>query len=519
MKNRTAATGRRRPTSDKWRLELGDYLRLGEILRKGGVDAFADALRLLGAETGLVSALWLNDAGWRMAAAHPSDLSFPDDLTGRIGRWVAGLRDPVWWDAGTPPLAGLALAPGASHVAWPLRHGGDLLGLWVASGSHLDALQPAAQLLAFAARCALLTGPSARPRASKKEFMDAVVDALPIGLYVVDRHYRIVAWNQMRETGTQGIAREDAIGQRVFDVLHRQPREKLQAELDDIFRTGRLYSYEVETGPPNERRHFYITKVPMRLGERDEVTHVITIGEDITEQRRAQEQIAHAEKLAALGQMVAGVMHEINNPLATIAACTAALKDHASAEEADLLAVIEAEVDRCTQIARDLLSFSRPAPSEKAEVDVQEIVDEALRLLQHHGRFRKIRVQREYVYDLLRVWANADALVQVFVALALNALDAMGEEGELRVRSEMASEGEVAVSFIDTGCGIAPSDLPRIFEPFYTTKPAGKGTGLGLSICHGIISEHGGRIEVNSTLGVGSNFRVVLPVAKPTDGV
>jgi signal transduction histidine kinase len=148
-------------------------------------------------------------------------------------------------------------------------------------------------------------------------------------------------------------------------------------------------------------------------------------------------------------------------------------------------------------------------------VDVQETVEETLKLLRHHDRFKKIRVQREYVYDLPLVWADSERLVQVFVALALNALDAMEDDGELRVRTEVLDEHEVAVSFIDTGCGIPPSELSKIFEPFYTSKPPGKGTGLGLSICYGIIQEHGGRIEVDSTIGIGSNFRVTLPAGQP----
>ena len=373
--------------------------------------------------------------------------------------------------------------------------------------------------------------------------MAAVLDALPLGVYVVDREYRIVALNQARESGSQGISREGAIGRSVFEVLHREPRAKLQAELDEVFRTGQIQTHEVEiasgdtaadegtegmgievahgvgresaAGPGGEVRRFRLTKVPMRLGGARGVTHIIAIGEDVTEQRHIQEQIAHAEKLAALGQMVAGVMHEINNPLATIGACVDALKERPAEEHSDLLAMIDSEVVRCHNIARDLLSFSRPPPAEKGLVDVQDAVEETLRLLQHHKRFRKIRVQREYVFDLPPVWANAERLVQVFVALCINALDAMDDDGELRVRSDRIGDHEVAVSFIDSGCGIAPGDLPKIFEPFYTTKPPGKGTGLGLSICYGIIAEHGGRLEVDSTLGVGSNFRVVLPIAEP----
>lgn len=348
--------------------------------------------------------------------------------------------------------------------------------------------------------------------------MAAVLDALPLGVYVVDREYRIVALNQARESGSQGIPRAEAIGRNIFEVLHREPRERLKAELDSVFETGTIRTSEVETTASGEPRRYRLTKVPMRLGGGGRVTHIIALGEDVTEQRRIQEQIAHAEKLAALGQMVAGVMHEMNNPLATIDACADALRERPSKEHPDLLSMIEAEVARASRIARDLLAFSRPPPAEKGAVDVQETVEETLRLLQHHKRFRKIRVQREYVYDLPPVWANQERLVQVFMALCVNALDAMEDDGELRVRTERVGDHELAVAFIDSGCGIAPGEIPKIFEPFYTTKPPGKGTGLGLSVCYGIIAEHGGRIEVDSTLGVGSNFRVVLPIAAEGEG-
>ncbi len=256
----------------------------------------------------------------------------------------------------------------------------------------------------------------------------------------------------------------------------------------------------------------------MHVSGTGDVTHVITVGEDITEQKRIAERISHAEKLAALGQMAAGVMHEINNPLATITACVEAVSEGVdeTSEPAELLSIIETEVDRCKRIARDLLAFSRPPPSEKGPVDIQETVEETLKLLRHHDRFKKIKVRREYVFDLPLVWANSERLVQVFVALALNALDAMEDDGELRVRTEvLPHENGLAISFIDTGCGIPQSELPKIFEPFYTSKLPGKGTGLGLSICYGIIQEHGGRIEVDSTIAVGSNFRIVLPVYEP----
>lgn len=439
---------------------------------------------------------------------------------------MESLRDVIYRSGPELESGPLLADESRAQIVQPLDVGALRPAIWLveSASDRPPELAAPAEMLRLAIRLKHLQArQSAEERAqlqelqSQRELMEQIVDALPVGLYVVDRDYRIVAWNRKRETGTQGVAREDAIGRTVFDVLYRQPQATLREELEDVFSSGEIRHYEVESTASGEARYYRLTKVPMRLGNGDAVTHVITIGEDITERKRISERISHAEKLAALGQMVAGVMHEINNPLATITAGTEALREYFEdeSEATGLISMVESEVDRCKRIARDLLSFSRPPPSEKGPVDVQETVEETLKLLRHHDRFKKIRVQREYVYDLPLVWANSERLIQVFVALALNALDAMEDDGELRVRTEVLDEREVAVSFIDTGCGILPSDLPKIFEPFYTSKPPGKGTGLGLSICYGIIQEHGGRIEVDSTIGVGSNFRVTLPTFSP----
>ena len=142
---------------------------------------------------------------------------------------------------------------------------------------------------------------------------------------MVDRDYRIQIWNRKRETGTQGLRRGEVVGRPVFDVLTRQSREQLRAEFDRVFATGEIQQSELEVAHGDEVRHFRLSKIPMRL-DGDAITHVITIGEDVTEWHAVQGQILQAEKLAAIGQLAAGVMHEINNPLATIGACVAAIQ-------------------------------------------------------------------------------------------------------------------------------------------------------------------------------------------------
>src|SRR6266566_3696248 len=319
---------------------------------------------------------------------------------------------------------------------------------------------------------------------------------------------------------SQDVARDDAVGREVFEVLDRQPRDLLKREFDRVFDTGEMQQMEMESRATGDIRHYRITKIPMRQDGAD-ITHVITIGEDITEWREAQQRLAETEKLAAVGQLAAGVMHEINNPLATILACSEALalrnEDLAPPERQahqEYLKIVDAEVQRCRRIVDSLLDFSRSRSGDKRQVDVNAVVEQTLFLLKHHARFKRLTVTRELAPGLPAVLADQEKLIQSFMALMLNAMDAMDSRGTLTVRSGINPErrDEVLLEFVDTGVGIKQEDLPKIFEPFFTTKPQGRGTGLGLSICYGIIAEHRGRIEVESQVGVGSNFKVYLPV-------
>ncbi len=342
-----------------------------------------------------------------------------------------------------------------------------------------------------------------------------IIDSLPVGLYVIDREYRISVWNRKRETGMQGVSRDDAIGRTIFEILHRQPASVLRREFDDVFATGRLQTFQMESRASGEMRTYRISKIPMRLDD-GPVTHVITVGEDVTDWREAQERFAQAEKLAAIGTLAAGVMHEINNPLATIAACAESLElslaDPPPALR-DGLRLIQSEVSRCKGITDSLLDFSRPKATDKSFVDVNAAIERTLFVLKHHTRFKKLAVETDLDRSLGPVvLANEEQLVQVFMALLLNAMDAMREQGTIELRTRWGGDAQsIVAEVVDHGEGIRRADLPKIFEPFYTTKAPGRGTGLGLSICYAIVAEHGGRIEVDSTPGEGSVFRIVLP--------
>ncbi|HWS55816.1 MAG TPA: response regulator [Pyrinomonadaceae bacterium] len=359
---------------------------------------------------------------------------------------------------------------------------------------------------------------------SQRRFTEAIIDSLPVSLYAVDRHHRVVAWNRNRELGGQGIPRRDVLGRNVFEVLTRQPREQLEEEFRRAFETGEIERIEQEgRGPDGGLRHWLVSKVPMRI-DGEEVSHVITVGEDITERVVASRAVARSEKLAAVGRLAAGVVHEINNPLATIAACAEALESRtdegvygAGADADDLreyLQLIRGEAFRCKQITNGLLDFSRARAVQHAPVNVSEVVESAARLLLHQKRGAAIKVEVELAESVPLVSGDEGQLQQAVIILAENAIDAMPEGGTLSLRTRRDAEGGAAVEVGDTGHGIPPEILERIFDPFFTTKEVGRGTGLGLAVCYGIVTEHGGRIAVESAAGRGSLFAIRLPPAR-----
>ncbi len=343
------------------------------------------------------------------------------------------------------------------------------------------------------------------------------VDSLPVGLYVVDRDYRIVVWNRKRETGTQGLRRAEVLGRPVFEVLHRHPAALLRDEFERVFTTGETMESEQDVPGEAGTRTYRTTRLPMRL-DGDQISHVITIGEDVTETRAIQVAMHQTEKLAAVGQLAAGVMHEINNPLATIGACVAAISSRlgGTAEPVvrEYLDIIESEVSRCTNIVDGLLDFSRAGRSGDGvePTDLNALLERTLFLLKHHQRFRRLEVVRDLDADLPPVRGNEERLIQAAMAILLNAADATGGRGTVTIRTRHEPPWIVA-ELSDDGPGIPPEVLPKIFEPFFTTKGPSRGTGLGLAICYGIIADHHGRLDVRSEPGL-TTFRIALPPAR-----
>ena len=361
----------------------------------------------------------------------------------------------------------------------------------------------------------------------QRRFIEAIIDSLPLSLYAIDRNYEIVAWNRNRELGELGIPRGSVLGKNIFNVLTRQKRELLEGEFARVFKTGEIQRIEHATVLANgERKHWLISKIPMWIDQSGEVSHVITIGEDITDRVEANRAVARAEKLAAIGRLAAGVVHEINNPLATISACAEALESRVSEGEfkesdaltdlREYLGLIRSEAFRCKMITNGLLDFSRTRSSEHAPVILADVISSATRLLSHQQRGENVEFQIQTADNLPPISGDAGQLQQAVIALATNAIDAMPGGGVLKIVSS-SNGGSVLVEVSDTGAGIPQENITKIFEPFFTTKEIGKGTGLGLAVCYGILTEHGGSLDVQSTPGVGTTFTISLP-AMNNDG-
>ena len=247
-----------------------------------------------------------------------------------------------------------------------------------------------------------------------------------------------------------------------------------------------------------------------------QVEQAFLFEEDVTERQQLQSSLAQSEKLAVVGQLAAGVAHEINNPLTTILANAQLLQRSLPPEDKDnqeMVALIIQASDRASQAVRDLLDFARRERYELTPTDLNETIQRTLALIRHELGSRSITLKFDPAVDLPAVNASQDHLQGVWLNLLINAIDAIDPgPGTIHITTSRVDDS-FEISVADSGQGIPPEHISRIFEPFYTTKEPGSGTGLGLSVCHQIVTRHGGKILVNSQPDEGTTFTVYLPIA------
>jgi len=254
-----------------------------------------------------------------------------------------------------------------------------------------------------------------------------------------------------------------------------------------------------------------VSRLPSTTGEY--VGRSIII-KDHTEYKRLQAQIDQSEKLAVIGQLAAGVAHEIGNPLTSISALVQILQRRSQDQfMSEQLVNIKENIDRITRIVRELVDFSRPPSYETNIQDITDIVKTAIGIVKYDKRVRKVKFETDLKDFLPGVTIAADQILQVLVNILINALDAIAGNGTIIVKSRYDHEN-IYVEITDNGCGMDNLTLEKIFDPFFTTKEVGKGTGLGLSVSYGIIKRFNGEIKVSSTLNEGSVFTISLPIAE-----
>jgi two-component system, NtrC family, sensor kinase len=347
---------------------------------------------------------------------------------------------------------------------------------------------------------------------TQKRFVEVVLETLPLGVFVLDADLLTVRANR---DGARVLACVPGSGEPFVQCLPADKAESVRAFLRRTLESGRVASTEEEMAIAAEAKIFHLTAAPLVSADGGR-PHIVLLVEDITRAKRLERQMLLTERLTTAGRLAAGVAHELNNPLATIAGCAEALLGRLAPEMperedyAHYLGLIEEEAYRCKEITGSLLQFVREPGSRRTLTDLNGVVQKAIELLSHQSRFAESRFVSALDPALPLIMLNEGQLRQVLLGLAANALEAMEGRGTLTVRSRLVA-GEAEIELEDEGPGIPEDILPRIFDPFFTTKPPGQGTGLGLAIAQGIVADHGGRLEVASTPGTGSIFRVVLP--------
>jgi PAS domain S-box-containing protein len=344
-------------------------------------------------------------------------------------------------------------------------------------------------------------------------FRQRLLESFPDLILVADLEERYTfASSRIRDL--LGYRPEELVGKKIEDLQDHSP--EFTALYRDVASGKQLFGSSEYGARHRDGSWRTMRASASQLFDADnKLSGVIISVRDITVEKKLEEQIIQSERLAAMGQMLGGFAHELNNPLTTLLGMSELLKDGETNEtRAKQLGMLHQQARRATEIVQNLMYFSRPTAPGKAQVDVAELVDRTLHLQAYALRKGNITVDFLKAEGLPQVLADPHQLMQVFLNLILNAEQAIREirdKGTLRIRLGK-TDHSVWASFQDDGPGIAPEILPNIFDPFYTTKRPGRGTGLGLSICKAVLREYGGNIEAGSIQGGGAIFTVSLPV-------
>ena len=348
-----------------------------------------------------------------------------------------------------------------------------------------------------------------------KDFNENIVESINVGVMALDMQDHIESWNAQMEV-MYAMPRWQTLTQPLASVFPAEfvgefYRVRQNAGINN------LYKFRLKT-PAGEMRTLNVAIAPL-VTRKFQVVGRLVIMDDITERVELEGQLSQADKLSSIGLLAAGVAHEVNTPLAVISSYTQMLAKQlqGDSQKTGLLEKITRQTFRASEIVNNLLNFSRTSGTEFTNVDINKVISDTLALLEHQFKTARIQVRSDLTAELSPIQGNSGRLQQVFLNLFLNAKDAMPNGGTLRI--ETTNGDFVSVRVSDTGSGIAPEHIHRIYDPFFTTKTSpregqNRGTGLGLSVTYGIIQEHAGKIRVESNPGAGTTFALDFPLSR-----
>ena len=338
---------------------------------------------------------------------------------------------------------------------------------------------------------------------------------------VIDYNYRIVDVNEglLKKLG---LERDAVIGRHCYEITHHRSQpcsgENHPCPLIQTLNSEQpSQTTHIHLDKDDREIYYSISTYPLREG--DDIIGAIEISRDITKDINTQKAMMRQEKLASIGRLSAGVAHEINNPLTTILTTAMLIQEDLDPEDENYreLETITKETLRCRKIVSSLLDFARQSEPSKKENDINDIIRESMVLTRKQAAFKDVALIPELDDDMPTAMVDKGQIQQAFINLIINAIEATDSGGKILVTSGCnPKDHSIEVRIIDSGEGISPENLDRIFDPFFTSKE--EGTGLGLAITHGIIEQHGGTVDVASKVGSGTTFKINLPLPQ-TSGV
>ncbi|CAN5749153.1 response regulator [soil metagenome] len=485
------------------------------------LEAAADVAQADGATLGLLaddSMIELTAASGVLASLAGDKVPVTGSAMGRIirsgGSWsVADVRDHQeaversWFERAVDPVRGMAVVPvqrrgervGAVVIVSTQAHTFSLL--------ELERVEAMADLLSVALANAELFQTMKQAEWRFRTLFRAAPDAVLTVLHATGRIRE--ANDAVREVF--GLEPHQVIGKTLVELLLPADGDTMERALAAAF-AGTPARVEVQVAMQGGATRV-VALSASRLPEADPPS-VLLIGRDMTQERELRVRLMESDRLAAVGELVAGVAHEVNNPLSSISAFAQLLlrESTLTPSQRESIDVIRTETTRASQVVKDLLAFARRSEPHRAPLDINGVVSRTVRMRQYQFAEASVRVETDLAEELPSVMGDARQLQQVCLNLLTNSVQAMTAAGGgvLRVRSYAVGDA-VRLEVSDSGTGISPSARAHIFEPFFTTKKEGEGTGLGLSVSYGIVAAHGGTIEVAETSATGSVFRVTLP--------